>query len=351
MGEEIENQTVTTTTTTVPIDSDTVVETGDELAKVTAGLAGAGLGGEEDVISGDSDGLGAGAGVGGGLGAVAEEEEGEEDEDEGSRTGRAGNGNGSGNGGALYRRRESESMSPSGVSGAYSAARAAPSSHSFSYRPLSPSSASASSRRSSMLPAARTREDGPPVPIAAITGAVRLTNPILDEILHSIRLLADNDPALQVLDLKDCSILSLDLQAALADALPSNTHLKVLNLCNCQIATVTAQELAYALRSNTSIEYLNLESNAIAPQGIKHLAEALAFNSSLLELRLIHQKQPAGIDAEQTFAKALQKNESLIKLGLQFRDAASRNDVDRIIMRNKDLTRKRRLAAALAAQQ
>ncbi|KAJ3019847.1 UNVERIFIED_CONTAM: Tropomodulin-1 [Siphonaria sp. JEL0065] len=78
--------------------------------------------------------------------------------------------------------------------------------------------------------------------------------------------------------------------------------------------------------------------------GIKHLAELLAFNTSLTDVRLSNQKQPAGIDAEQTFAKSLAKNETIVKLGLQFRDAASRNAVDRAIMRNKDTARKLRLA-------
>ncbi|KAJ3298690.1 hypothetical protein HDU79_008183 [Rhizoclosmatium sp. JEL0117] len=217
---------------------------------------------------------------------------------------------------------------------------------STAYRPASP--ASTLSRRSSMMPVARTAADGAPIPTSAVTGAVRATNPILDELLYSIKLLGENDPSLTSLDLKDCTVFSMAHGSALAEALAENTNLKELNLCNAQVATATASELAIALRNNKTLEILNLESNAIAPMGIKHLAEALAHNSTLTELRLINQKQAAGIDAEQTFATSLQKNQKLTKLGLQFRDAASRNAVDRAIMRNKDIARKARLAQAQA---
>ncbi|KAJ3211458.1 Tropomodulin-2 [Entophlyctis luteolus] len=218
----------------------------------------------------------------------------------------------------------------------------------FSTIPSSPSlsSTSRTSRRTSMVPLARRVEDGPPMPISAITSAVRSTNPILEEILHSIKLLNDNDESLVVLDLKDCNMVTLAHGTALADAIAVNTHLKELNLCNAQVATSTASELAATLRTNKSLEILNLESNNIGPLGIKHLAEALAYNDTLLELRLINQKQAAGIDAEQTFARSLQKNETIVKIGLQFRDAASRNAVDRMIMRNKDKARRMRLALA-----
>ncbi|KAJ3247910.1 hypothetical protein HDU78_002663 [Chytriomyces hyalinus] len=218
---------------------------------------------------------------------------------------------------------------------------------STSYRPMSP--ASSISRRSSLMPIARTVTDGPPLPIAAVTAAVRSTNPILEELLYSIKLLGENDASLTVLDLKDATVFSVEHGSALAEALETNTHLKELNLCNAKVATSTASELAHALKSNTTLETLNLESNSIGPIGMKHLAEALAVNTSILELRLINQKAPAGIDAEQTFARSLAKNTSVIKLGLQFRDVAARNACDRAIMRNKDAARRRRLS--LAAKQ
>ncbi|KAJ3135041.1 hypothetical protein HK100_003096 [Physocladia obscura] len=218
---------------------------------------------------------------------------------------------------------------------------------------LSHSQASRLSRRSSAQPvplaSARRASNGPPVPINALAGVVRSTNPILDEILHAITLLAANDAQLTSLDLKDCPILAPNLVAAIADALPANTHLTSLNLCNTQLSNAAAADLADALKTNKSLLQVNLESNAIGPQGMKLIAESLAVNSTLQELRLSNQKQPTGIDAEQTFANSVQKNETLLKFSLQFRDVASRNLVDRSLMRNQDKARRLRWASSTPA--
>ncbi|KAI9354116.1 hypothetical protein DFJ73DRAFT_320648 [Zopfochytrium polystomum] len=194
-------------------------------------------------------------------------------------------------------------------------------------------------------PANRSAASGPVVPISAITGAVRATNPILDELLHAIQLLNADDPTLTTLDLKDCKVFTAVHGAALAEGLAKNTHLKELILENTKLQTATAIDLANALRFNNTLEVLNLESNFIAPQGIKALAECLEHNHGLRELKLVNQKSPSGTDAEQSFAKALGKNQTLTKLGLLFRDVASRNSVDRAITRNKEIARKARLAA------
>ncbi|KAJ3278512.1 hypothetical protein HDU76_009862, partial [Blyttiomyces sp. JEL0837] len=164
-------------------------------------------------------------------------------------------------------------------------------------------------------------------------------------LLHAIQLLQNNDPSLTSLDLKDCQVFTITHGTALASALATNTYLKELNLANTKTQTITASDLAAALKVNKTLEVLNLESNAIAPAGIKALAEALESNSSLLELKLSNQKSPAGTDAEQAFTRALQKNQTLVKLGLLIRDVASRNSVDRAITRNKEIARKARLAA------
>ncbi len=87
-----------------------------------------------------------------------------------------------------------------------------------------------------------------------------------------------------------------------------------------------------------------MEHNIIQPQGMRAIAEALKQNTSLVEIRLSHQKYVTGTDAEQAFASALEKNESLQKFSLLIRDVPSRTACDRAINRNKDLARKRRLA-------
>ncbi len=89
---------------------------------------------------------------------------------------------------------------------------------------------------------------------------------------------------------------------------------------------------------------MNLEGNSIQPAGMRELADMLKTNTGLLEINLSNQKYATGTDAEQAFASALQKNETLQKFSLFVRDVPSRTTLDRAITRNKDIARKKRLA-------
>ncbi|KAI9101812.1 hypothetical protein DFS34DRAFT_591640 [Phlyctochytrium arcticum] len=186
-------------------------------------------------------------------------------------------------------------------------------------------------------PLARTAAAGSPLPVASITAAVRATNPILDELLYSLNLVQNDDAELVDLDLTDCPVFRVSHGTLLAGALLQNTHLKSLSLRGSGFQTQNAIELAEALRVNKTLEILDLSNNQIAPQGIKALAEALSHNTGLKEIRLHPQKSPAGTDAEQALARALAKNESIIKVGLVIRDVSSRNAVDRSVTRNKEI--------------
>ncbi|KAJ3159043.1 Tropomodulin-1 [Irineochytrium annulatum] len=231
------------------------------------------------------------------------------------------------------------------------------------------STSSAFSRRSqppAAAPVARTKEQGPPVPTSAVTASVRATNPVLEELLHTIELMASNDPELVRVDFNNCNVFTVAHGTALASALAKNTHVREVHMKNVKLQSITAFEIAKAMKKNTHLQVLNLESNVIAPAGvsierfrgcfrenlmlslsqIKAMAECLEFNSTLLELNLSNQKSPSGTEAESAFAKALQKNTTLVKLSLQIRDTASRANIDRSITRNKEIARKQRLASA-----
>ncbi|KAK5669224.1 hypothetical protein QVD99_003636 [Batrachochytrium dendrobatidis] len=191
-------------------------------------------------------------------------------------------------------------------------------------------------------PTARSAEHGPPVPTSAITAAVRATNPILDEILHSLALINANDPLMTQMDIKDCNCFTVEHACVLGEALKQNTHLKSLVMSNSKIINQSAIDIARGLAKNTGIESVDLTGNNIGPAGMRALAEMLESNHTLLELKLDHQKSitSTGTDAEQAFARAMTKNNTLQKLAMQFRDAASRNQVDRAISRNKETARK-----------
>jgi hypothetical protein len=93
-------------------------------------------------------------------------------------------------------------------------------------------------------PLNRSASSGPPLATSAVTAAVRATNPVLDELLHALELLAQNDPSLTQLDLKDCPVFLPAHGTALADALKTNSHLEVLSLQNTKLQNNTAVEIA-----------------------------------------------------------------------------------------------------------
>ncbi|KAJ3163614.1 hypothetical protein HDU86_000197 [Geranomyces michiganensis] len=193
----------------------------------------------------------------------------------------------------------------------------------------------------SASPLSRTAADGSVLPVSAITTPVHRTNPILEELLYSLNLVADNDETLTELDLNDCPVFTSRHASTLASALLTNDKLKSLSLRSVALPTHCAEEIAEALIRNTTLEVLDLSNNSIAPAGIKALAEMLERNATLKELRLANQRAPAGTDAEQALARAMSKNEKLTTLRLQIRDVSSRNAIDRCITRNKEIGKKR----------
>ena len=77
-----------------------------------------------------------------------------------------------------------------------------------------------------------------------MSGAVRAVNPIIENLLLSIKLLEDNDESLKNLDLKDVAVFRPSHGVMLAKALQQNTHIESLNLSNIQLQTSTAIEIA-----------------------------------------------------------------------------------------------------------
>jgi hypothetical protein len=95
--------------------------------------------------------------------------------------------------------------------------------------------------------------------------------------------------------LKDNEIEKLDLShkgltshqiTLLAEALKTNTMLKMLELSGNQIGDAGAEKLADALKSNTALMELGLSSNQIGNVGADKLADALKSNTTLTKLDL-----------------------------------------------------------------
>ena len=176
-----------------------------------------------------------------------------------------------------------------------------------------------------------------------VTRAVRAVNPVLDELLHALNLLETNDASLTQLDLTNSSVLTNSLITAIASSLLHNTQLKKLVLASVNLSTKNAQELAQVLRVNKTLEVLDLENNQIGPLGMRAIADMLAVNEGLVDVRVGRQKQLAGTDAEQCFARALVGNFKVVKFSLVVRDVSSRHLVDKSVSRNKEVARKARL--------
>eukprot|EP00731_Ephydatia_muelleri_P029053 Em0020g697a len=162
----------------------------------------------------------------------------------------------------------------------------------------------------------------------------------VDEIIASV--LADN-PSVTEVNLNNVSKVTSENLDQLIEALVTNTHISKLQLANTRLKDSHALALAQLLTTNTTMLSLNLESNRIGREGIKALSKALASNNTTLrELRLVNQYQGAGAGAEMDFAKCLEKNNTIIKLGYSFTYPAARVLVDKYLTRNLDFERQKR---------
>eukprot|EP00419_Tripos_fusus_P029980 CAMPEP_0172726966 /NCGR_PEP_ID=MMETSP1074-20121228/91407_1 /TAXON_ID=2916 /ORGANISM="Ceratium fusus, Strain PA161109" /LENGTH=1140 /DNA_ID=CAMNT_0013554071 /DNA_START=72 /DNA_END=3494 /DNA_ORIENTATION=+ len=133
----------------------------------------------------------------------------------------------------------------------------------------------------------------------------------------------------------------------LMSALAHNTHIVSLQLSNSNLIQLQGHELADALRKNTTLQSLNLESNSLDSASIMHVAQGLRDNpnSALEQLRLSNQtglREFYGRPVEQAFAELMEHNTTLTKLGLPCNDANWRMSIDRALLRNTDLARRRR---------
>ncbi|CAJ1934041.1 unnamed protein product [Cylindrotheca closterium] len=133
--------------------------------------------------------------------------------------------------------------------------------------------------------------------------------------------------------------LSAEERVKAAQAFAENTHITNVNLNGCELDDAFAEAMGKSLETNMAIEKLSLESNSISGTGIKYLLEGLAKNTTLKELRLHKQSKNVATAEEDGLADTLEANESLTKLGLDFRNQAVQVQVDRKLKMNDQLKR------------
>jgi len=165
--------------------------------------------------------------------------------------------------------------------------------------------------------------------------------------------LQNNDPELTRLNLNSHQVKSGEEVAdsnaenaiRIAQALATNDQLIELQLSNSKVNTDAAREFAKALQYNKTLQVLNLETNDISGEGIIALVEGLKANETLTELKLTNQLKTIPSDVERALAPILEHNTSLVKFVATLREQSVRNSVDKVIFRNKEIARKKRVDA------
>lgn len=79
-----------------------------------------------------------------------------------------------------------------------------------------------------------------------------------------------------------------------AEALKTNTHVRVFSLANTRADDTVALAIAKMLKENSSITSLNIESNFVTGKGVMALVQALPGNNTLTELRFHNQRHMCG---------------------------------------------------------
>merc|ERR1740121_2309121 len=130
-------------------------------------------------------------------------------------------------------------------------------------------------------------------------------------------------------------------------AMATNSHIKSLLLPNSNLRNPQALQLAESLKVNTTLEVLNIETNTVSPDGIKAIALALTDRpeSALHTLRLAHmigRGTNHGRGVEQTMGEMLYTNLNIVKLGFVPADAHWANEINRRLLINQDIERRKR---------
>lgn len=155
--------------------------------------------------------------------------------------------------------------------------------------------------------------------------------------VQTAELLAKNDPSLEKVNLNNIKHITRDTFKKIFEALKTNTHLKTLSLCNVGLTDGPTGKLVEALKENTTLRTINLESNFLSGLMIRSLIEALLEKQKVLEFRACNQRpQILGNRIEMDITKLVEKNSTLIRLGLNFDVPDARMRVAKHLQDNND---------------
>nr|XP_036213149.1 tropomodulin isoform X4 [Bactrocera oleae]XP_036213150.1 tropomodulin isoform X4 [Bactrocera oleae]XP_036213151.1 tropomodulin isoform X4 [Bactrocera oleae] len=160
------------------------------------------------------------------------------------------------------------------------------------------------------------------------------------DVEESIKRVKDNDSKLIELNLNNIKNISDEKFEQLFQVLPENENLEVLSLTNVGLTDKTALLLAEAIEKSKTLRVLNVETNFISPPVIVTLVKALLKCRTIEEFRASNQRSSVlGNKIEMEITELVEKNPSLLRLGLhlEFNDARHRvaahlqRNIDRIV--------------------
>ncbi|XP_060649797.1 tropomodulin isoform X5 [Drosophila nasuta] len=157
------------------------------------------------------------------------------------------------------------------------------------------------------------------------------------DVEESIKRVKDDDNKLIDLNLNNIKNISDEKLEQLFAALPQNEHLEVLSLTNVGLTDKTALLLAEAIEKSKTLRVLNVETNFISPPVIVRLVQALLKCHTIEEFRASNQRSAVlGNKIEMEITNLVEKNSSLLRLGLHLEFNDARHRVAAHLQRNID---------------
>ncbi|XP_044756431.1 tropomodulin-1 isoform X2 [Coccinella septempunctata] len=161
---------------------------------------------------------------------------------------------------------------------------------------------------------------------------------------ETIQKVEDDEPKYIDLNWNNIKNISNDKFDKLFRALEKNTHLETLSLANTGMTDREAEKLAELLEKNDTIRVVNVETNLISPNGIVRLIKSLLKLKSVEEFRATNQRsQVLGNKIEMEITQLIEKNPTLLRLGLHLEYNDARHRIATHLQRNIDTTRRRRM--------
>lgn len=156
--------------------------------------------------------------------------------------------------------------------------------------------------------------------------------------------LSKNDPAVNDLNLNNIKHITRDTFKRLFESLKTNTNLKTLSLCNVGLTDGPTAKLVEALKENKTLKTINIESNFLSGLMIRSLVEAILDQQAVLEFRACNQRPSIlGNRIEMDVTKLVEKNSTLLRLGLNFDVPDARMRVAKHLQDNNDSIRLNRI--------